>query len=118
MRNPQCTLHSSIVCACGGAPQTKDRYLTCHFGHHHTAGAIDGYTCTACSDGQFVANMADSKCTVKRNSSACSADAMFVAGKAAEKTKDDTVCTECGGGDYKKTPTMCAPKRTTCPPGE
>ena len=88
------------------------------FWYRCTAGATNGYTCAACPDGEFVANTTDSKCTVKRNSSACNPDAMFVAGKSTEKTKDDTACTKCGGGDYKKTPTKCAPKRTTCPPGE
>ena len=75
-------------------------------------GDVDDY-----GDGRHKKH-AGSKCTVKRNSSACNPDAIFVAGKAAEKTKDDTACTKCGGGDYKKTPTECAPKRTTCPPGE
>ena len=76
------------------------------------------YKCPACPTQQFSKAGANNSCTAKITAKDCPADAKFVAGRDAEKTKDDASCVRCKVGEFKDSVVSCAAKRSVCPAGQ
>ena len=79
------------------------------------SGTTNGFSCELCTDGQYKDSA--TSCAPKKAASACGPTATFVPGTAAEKTRDDTQCRVCAGGEYKDDlDGSCKAKRGFCPP--